>query len=119
MTSTTPSAGGILAASAALQDPTRDTFTRAEAAYLMHLAYLAGGTARRQGDIAEMTRTWATHPHQRTTAEQRYAERMAQMAASAAQINAELGRPPGYEYHGGPVDWETGRPLGPGEQVTW
>ena len=106
MTSTTPSAGGILAAADALQDPTRQTFTVEQTAYLMHLAYLAGGTAREQGDISELTRTWATHPHQRVTAEQRYAERMAQMAGSAAQINAELGRPAGYEYRGGPVAWD-------------
>lgn len=116
MHSTTPAAG-ILAASAALQDPTRRTFNREQVAYLMHLAYLSGGTARRQGDINEMTRTWATHPHQRITAEQRYAERMADMSASGAQINDELGRPDGYRYAGGPVDWETGRSLAPGEDV--
>lgn len=99
MTSTTPTAGGILAAAAALQDPNRQTFTRAEVAYLMHLAYLSGGTAREQGDINELFHTWATHPHQRLTAEQRIAARLAEMAAA------------GGDYRGGEVDWETGRPV--------
>lgn len=116
MNSTTPSAGGILAAADAIRGP-QTTYTREQVAYLMHLAYLSGATARHLGDINEMTKTWATHPHQRITAEQRHAERMAEMAAHAAQINAELGRPPGYEYHGGSVDWETGRPLRTGGQV--
>ncbi|MET7867957.1 hypothetical protein [Micromonospora taraxaci] len=99
MTSTTPTAGGILAAAAALQDPNRQTFTRAEVAYLMHLAYLSGGTARQQGDLNELLHTWATHPHRRLTAEQRVAERIAEMAAQ------------GGDYRGGEVDWETGSPV--------
>jgi len=111
MTSTTPTAGSVLAAAAALQDPTRDTYTRDQVAYLMHLAYLSGGTARHVGDIHEMTATWARHPHERATAEQRHAERMAEMTAAATRINAELGRPADYEYRGGPVDWATGRPA--------
>lgn len=118
MTSTTPSAGGILAAAAALQDPARQTYTREQVAYLMHLAYDAGRTARYVSDLAELHAGWARHPIQRVTAEERYQQRMAEMAAAAAQTNAELGRPPGYRYDGGPVDWETGRPLRPGEQVT-
>lgn len=110
MTSTTPSAGGILAAADALRGP-QQTFTREQVAYLLHLAYDAGRTARYVADVAELHAGWARHPHQRTTADERYAERMAQFAACAAQVNAELGRPPGYRYDGGPVDWETGRPL--------
>ena len=117
MTSKTPSAGGILAAADALQDPTRQTFTREQVAYLTRLFYDSGRTARYVGDLAELHAGWARHPLQRPTAEQRYQERMAEMAANAAQINAELGRPPGYRYDGGPVDWETGRPLRPGEDV--
>ncbi|MEU4772942.1 hypothetical protein [Micromonospora sp. NPDC023644] len=117
MTSTTPSAGGILAAADALQGP-QQTFNREQVAYLMHLAYESGRTAEYVADVAELHATWARHPQQRTTAEERYQQRMAEMPACAAQINAELGRPPGYRYDGGPVDWETGRPLAPGEQVT-
>lgn len=116
MTSTTPSAGGILAAADALQGPQR-TFTRAQVAYLMRLAYDSGRTATYVGDLAELHAGWARHPFQRVTADERYRERMAEMAAAGAQINAELGRPPGYRYDGGPVDWEAGRPLQPGEQV--
>ena len=116
MTSNTPSAGGILAAADALQGP-QHTFSREQVAYLMRLAYDSGRTAQYVGDLAELHADWARHPFQRVTAEQRYQERMAEMAACAAQINAELGRPPGYRYDGGPVDWNTGRPLQPGEDV--
>lgn len=111
-----PSAGGILAAADALTSG-QETFTRDQVAYLLRLAYDSGRTAQYVGDIAELHADWARHPQQRATAEERYQQRMAEMAASAAQINAELGRPPGYRYDGGPVDWETGRPLAPGEQV--
>lgn len=117
MTSTTPSAGGILAAADALQGP-QQTFTREQVAYLMHLAYDSGRTARHLDDVAELHAGWARHPRQANAAQQRYRERMAEMAAQAAQVNAELGRPPGYRYDGGPVDWETGRPLRGVGQVT-
>ncbi|MEU7677923.1 hypothetical protein AB0C42_24285 [Micromonospora taraxaci] len=117
MTSTTPSAGDILNAADTLQGP-QQTFTREQVAELLQLAYDSGRTARYVADVAELHADWARHPQQRPTADERYAERMALFAACAAQVNADLGRPPGYEYHGGPVDWETGRPLAPGEQVT-
>jgi hypothetical protein len=110
MTSTTPSAGGILAAADALRGP-QTTFTRGQVAYLMRLAYDSGRTARYVEDIAELHAGWARHPAHRRTADDRYRERMAQMEANAAQVNAELGRPPGYVYRGGPVDWETGQPV--------
>ena len=106
MTSTTPTAGGILAAADALQDPTRQTFTREQVAYLLHLSYDSGRTAQVVGDLAELHAGWARHPIQQATAEERYQERMAEMAASAVQVNAELGRPAGYRYDGGPVPWE-------------
>lgn len=106
----TPTAGGVLAAVAAIHH--RETFTRKQVAYLMRLAYDSGRTATYVGDLAELHATWAQHPQQQVIAEERYQQRMAGMGANAAQINAELGRPPGYKYHGGPVDWETGRPQG-------
>ena len=116
MTSTTPSAGDILAAADTLQGP-QQTFTRDEVAYLMHLAYDAGRTATYVEDIAELHATWARNPIHRPTAEQRYRERMAEMDALGQARAAAEGRP--YRPHpGGPVDWHTGRVLAPGEQVT-
>ncbi|MFG2165541.1 hypothetical protein [Micromonospora chersina] len=99
MTSTTPTAGGILAAAGALQDPTRQTFTRAEVAYLMRLAYDSGRTATYLEDVAELHATWARHPIHRPTAEQRYEQRLTEMGGRDVA------------YRGGPVDWETGRPV--------
>ncbi|MEH1013061.1 hypothetical protein V6U90_08110 [Micromonospora sp. CPCC 206060] len=102
---TAPTAGGILAATDAMRSD-QQTYTREQVAYLMHLAYDSGRTARYVGDLAELHAGWARHPIQRPTAEQRYAERMAEMTAAAGQVNAELGRPAGYRYDGGPVQWE-------------
>ncbi|MGW3808832.1 hypothetical protein [Micromonospora sp. NPDC005113] len=99
MTTYTPTAGGILAASQALQATTRQTFTREQVAYLMHLAYDAGRTATYLDDIAELHATWARHRDPQPTAEQRYRQRMADMAER------------GGDYRGGPVDFETGHPA--------
>jgi hypothetical protein len=95
----TPTAGGILAAAGALQDPTRQTFTRAEVAYLMRLAYDSGRTATYLDDIAELHATWARHPQHRVSGEQRYEQRLAEMGGRTCT------------YHGGEVDFETGRPV--------
>lgn len=46
------------------------------------------------------------------TADRRAAE-LARLADAAALVHAGLGRPEGYRYDGGPVDWETGRPAAP------
>ena len=117
MTSTTPTAGGILAAAAALQDPARQTFNREQVAYLMHLAYDAGRTATYLDDIAELHAGWARNRDPQPTAEQRYLERMAEMDAHAQARAAREGHPYA-PYRGGAVDFETGRPLASGEQVT-
>lgn len=111
MTSTTPTAGGILAAADALQDPTRATFTREQVAYLMHLAYDAGRTATYLDDIARLHCTWADNADLlRQTYEQRVADEMAAMDAAGQARAAREGRP--YRPHpGGPVDWETGQPI--------
>lgn len=45
------------------------------------------------------------------TREQRIAGRIADMEKHADELNRRLGRPTGYRYTGGPVDWNTGRPL--------
>lgn len=42
----------------------------------------------------------------------RVATELRDMAASAGRVAEELGRPAGYRYQGGPVDWETGLPAG-------
>ena len=99
MNRNTPTAGGILAAAGALQDPTRQTFTRAEVAYLMRLAYDSGRTATYLDDIAELHAGWARHPQHRVSAEQRYEQRLADMGGRDVT------------YRGGPVDFETGRPV--------
>ncbi|MDM4721136.1 hypothetical protein QTQ03_16585 [Micromonospora sp. WMMA1363] len=110
MTSTTPSAGGILAASAALQDPNRDTFSRAEVAYLMHLAYDSGRTATRVDDIAHTVCCWDDRPLLRRTYEQRVAGELTDMDRAARAQAGREGRP--YRVHpGGPVDFDTGRPV--------
>lgn len=98
MTSTTPTAGGILAAADALQGPQK-TFTREQVAYLMHLAYDAGRTATYLDDVAELHANWARQRDPRPAAEQRIAQRAADMAEQ------------GGDYRGGPVDWETGKPV--------
>lgn len=48
----------------------------------------------------------------RVSHEQRVAQRIAEADQCAARVNTELGRPPGYQYRGGPVDWHTGMPAG-------
>lgn len=105
--STTPSAGGILAAADALRGP-QQTYTREQVAYLLRLAYDSGRTATYLDDLAQWHCTWADRPFLRRTYEQRVADETADMAARAARQpwNTLRGQHPG-----GPVDWETGRPI--------
>lgn len=98
------SAGVTLRAADALRNG-QETFTADQVAYLLHLAYESGRTATYLGDLAELYANWEAHRHEwQRTAEQRRAERRAVYDRYAA----ESGRPP---YYGGPVDFETGRPL--------
>lgn len=48
----------------------------------------------------------------RKTAHDWYRERVATFEQCARQMNARLGRPEGWNYRGGAVDWHTGLPLG-------
>lgn len=105
----TPSAGGILAAVDAIHG--QQTYTREQVTYLTALAYRAGRVHAAAEDIAEDVACWREYAHPLTSREQRIAERLAEMAGQAAAVNAELGRPPGYTYRGGPVAWETGAPA--------
>jgi hypothetical protein len=54
----------------------------------------------------------AWQPIGRATRQQRIAAEHTTMRAAADQVAAELGRPIGYTYRGGPVDWDTGMPAG-------
>lgn len=72
------------------------------------------GRAYERAELAELAvTTWA--PIARRTHEQRVAERIAEMEAAAQRVATDLldryGRVP-WTYTGGPVDWDTGRPLG-------
>ncbi|MFY1588963.1 hypothetical protein ACN267_31235 [Micromonospora sp. WMMD734] len=108
--STTPTAGGVLAAAAALQDPTRETYTREQVAYLMRLAYDSGRTATHLADVARIHCASVDSGWTRQTYEQRVAEEMAEMDHVARAVAAREGRT--YRVHpGGPVDWETGQPV--------
>ena len=74
-------------------------------AYVARLAYEAGqaeGAHRAVTVIGGLDKSW--QPLARLSHDQSVAARIAEMETLAAQS----GRPP---YHGGPVDWETGRPL--------
>jgi hypothetical protein len=42
---------------------------------------------------------------------QRVAARLARAERGAALVADQLGRPPGYRYDGGSVDWQTGQPA--------
>lgn len=97
MTTLTP--GTTLAAVEAMQ--TQETFTRAQAAYLIALAYETGRRQRLAEGLAETTACWAEHPTPQQVREQRVADRLAAMERYSG--------PPTYQ--GGPVDWDTGRPL--------
>lgn len=70
------------------------------------------GREHERAELAELESTWK--PLARKTYEQKVAERVAEMERHAARLATELlerhGRVP-WTYTGGPVDWETGRPL--------
>jgi len=75
-------------------------------------AYAAGQLAERHRiaeAYAELEAAW--RPVGRKSHAQRVAERVAEMEQHAARMAERLGRPAGYVYRGGPVDWETGRPV--------
>lgn len=76
---------------------------------LMFAAYRRG---RLDGDLHELRAGWAEHREPRLTYEQRVAVRIAEYTEAAEAINARLGRPAGYRYRGGAVDWWTGLPSG-------
>lgn len=94
-------AGGILAASEALADRTRKTYSRAEVAYFLALAYASG---RKQLHFEEF---WdcaplAQRPDPAEIRRRRIAQRLAEYE--------RLAGPP--RYRGGPVRWTCGPEAG-------
>lgn len=89
----------------------RRMWTDEQMAWLSGLSYEAGRAAER-GRLAdaqaELVACWRTAP--RRTYAELIAERSAVMQACAAELAARLGRPVGWRYDGGPVDWDTGTP---------
>lgn len=75
----TLTAGVALNAAEALEH--QQTFTRAQVAYLMHLAYESGRTSSHREDLAELTCVWNDRLEPRRTYEQRVADRRGEMTA--------------------------------------
>lgn len=85
----------------------RTTYTADEVHALLYAAYVRG---RYDADINELRGTWAEHDEPHATREQRVQQRLAEMEQTARARAAREGRP--YRPHpGGPVDFETGRPV--------
>lgn len=107
--STGLSAGVTLRAADAIRQG-QEVYTSAQVAYLIHLAYSSGRAAAAGEDLAETVACWAEHPLPRITRAARIAQRIADMEAAARRWAEQAGRT--YRPHlGGPVDWETGRPI--------
>jgi hypothetical protein len=90
------SAGSTLAAVEALQDPKRETFTRAQVAYLIDLAFRTGVQHRNTYDRAEMIAEWNAHASPQSIRERRIAGEMRQYeikAAARRQIESEWSVP--------------------------
>lgn len=85
--------GGVLAASRALRNPP-ETFTRAQVAYLIKLAYVTGQLHGLHETLADNTGAWTPSETPRQIRARRVAARLAEYGPST--------------YRGGPVDWETG-----------
>jgi len=102
--------GGRLAAAAALIDGRR-TWTDEQVVYLVALAYESGLHGRLEADLAELHTQWMTNAQRAATADERKAARLAYYTEQYAALNERMGRPLGYSYSGGAVDWATGRPV--------
>ena len=88
-------AGVTLKAVDALNDPNVQHFTRAQVAYLIHLAFLTGAEHRRTHDRAEMLASWDIATSIEGTRAQRIAWEL-EMAERRAEIRRahEAERPP-------------------------
>lgn len=84
----------------------------AELAYACSVSWDLGRRYEREriaAATAELDARWRTAG--RKAYEERVAERIALFEMCAARVADRYGRPAGYAYRGGPVDWETGRPV--------
>lgn len=93
--------------------PTLDSYTPAQVAYLMRLAYLSGRQAQFDDELADLYRCWYARRDWRPTADDLLAERRAGIDRDRRDLNRRLGRPDDYAYPGGPVEWDdtAGRPA--------
>ncbi|WP_320069627.1 hypothetical protein [Micromonospora sp. RTGN7] len=83
------------------------TYSTTEVHTLLYTAYLRG---RYDADINDLRGTWAEMAEPRATREQRVQARLDDMDQVARLAALRADRP--YRiYPGGPVDWETGRPV--------
>jgi hypothetical protein len=79
---------------------------------VLNLTRSAYERGRFDAEVNELHATWAEYDEPQLTREQRVAARTVEMKRCADRVAAELGRPAGYRYRGGPVDWHTAMPLG-------
>jgi hypothetical protein len=93
-----PDPGMTLAAVEAMGS--QQTFTRAQVAYLVAVAYEVGRRHTLSEDLAETIACWDEHDTPRDVRARRVAARISAMTSSHAS-----------DYLGGPVDWETGQPV--------
>ncbi|MFI5495280.1 hypothetical protein [Actinoplanes sp. NPDC051859] len=100
--------GITLGAAEALRHRRGQSWSDAQVAYLVHLAYETGRLHGYSEDVAETVACWEEHAEPRRTRAARIASRVAEMTEAARANHRRLDRPEGYEYTGGPVDWETG-----------
>lgn len=101
-------AGVTLKAARAVAE--QEIFTAGQVAYLLHLAYESGRVSAAGEDMAEVVACWLEHANPVQIRTDRVAARIAEMEQSArdrAEREGRIYRP----YRGGPVDWETGRPV--------
>lgn len=94
--------GTTLAATEALRTRRGQGWTDEQVAYLIALAYQTGRIHGYAEDLAETLGTWREHA---APARLTRAQRIQARLAEAERLYGPA------RYTGGPVDWETGRPL--------
>jgi hypothetical protein len=102
-------AGPVLSAAEALTGE-QETFTRAQVAHLISLAFESGIRFRATYAEGELLASWAAHHAAPPTRQERIAAELAAVDR-AARLRAEREGRPYRIYRGGPVDWETGAPV--------
>ena len=95
-----PNPGTTLAAAEAISSG-QQSFTRDQVAYLIHIAFLSGIEHARAFGTAVLIAGWEIHQQPHRTRDMLIAERLAEYEHHAGPVT----------YHGGPVDWGTGKPT--------